>query len=74
MIAPIHSLAHLRSMAFRNPAYKQLAIVSAINLGGDPKDDLNKAIEWLNINADESGDEAGVVEEVNASREFLEYP
>jgi hypothetical protein len=60
-------------MAFRNPVYKQLAITAAINLGGDPKDDLNKAMEWLNVNADET-DEAGVVEEVNASREFLEYP
>lgn len=72
-LAPIHSLAHLRSMAFRNEAYKRLALTAAENLGGTPNDDLNKAMEWLNINADET-DEAGVVEEVNASREFLEYP
>lgn len=61
-------------MAVRNPQYKQLAIVAAINLGGNPDCDLNKAMEWLNSNADESGDEAGVVEEVNANREFLDYP
>lgn len=69
-LAPIHSLAHLRSMAFRNEAYKRLALAAAENLGGNPRGDLNKAMEWLNTNADET-DEQGVVEEINFCRDLV---
>ena len=69
-LAPIQSLAHLRSMAVRNPIYKQLAITAAINLGGDPKNDFNKAMEWLNINADETNEQE-VVEEINFYRDLV---
>jgi hypothetical protein len=71
MIAPIQSLAQLRSLAFRNEAYKRLALIAANNLGaGREITDINAAMEWLNINADET-DEQGVVEEVNFCRELV---
>ena len=69
-MAPVQSLAQLRSMAFRNEAYKRLALTAAENLGGSPNGDLNKAMEWLNINADET-DEQGVVEEINFCRDLV---
>ena len=69
-IAPVQSLAQLRSMAFRNEAYKRLALTAAENLGGSPNGDLNKAMEWLNVNADET-DEQGVVEEINFCRDLV---
>ena len=57
-------------MAFRNEAYKRLALTAAENLGGSPNGDLNKAMEWLNVNADET-DEQGVVEEINFCRDLV---
>lgn len=69
-LAPVQSLAQLRSMAFRNEAYKRLALTAAENLGGNPQGDLNKAMEWLNVNADET-DEQGVVEEINFCRDLV---
>ncbi len=70
-LAPIQSIAQLRSKAFRDENYKRLALVSAENLGGDPNGNLNEAIRWLEVNASESEDELGVVEEINACRDMV---
>lgn len=71
-LAPIQSIAQLRSKASRDENYKQLALLAAKNLGSEPTENLNEAIRWLEINASESEDEAGVVEEINALRDLLE--
>ena len=44
--------------------YQQLAIVSARNLGGTNKLNVDQAIDWLKTNAMET-DEEGTVEEIN---------
>ena len=81
-IAKIDSLADLRFKAERLPTYLRLAIAAAENLGGQvrtprpsalPGDTdymiaLNDAMRVLNMNANETGDERGVVAEVNFVR------
>ena len=65
----IKSLGELRRLAREDARYLALAVAAANNLGGNVKDgDLDGAMRWLNMNADET-DEAGVVKEVN----FVEY-
>lgn len=69
-MAPILSLAQLRTKALKDPNYRKLAILAAESLGGDPGEDLNKALDWLNTIAIESSEE-GVIEEVNFCRDLL---
>ena len=69
-MAPIQSLPQLKSKARKDENYKRLAIVAASNLGGDAGEDLEKALDWLYLNAQET-DEEGVVEEVNACRDMV---
>jgi hypothetical protein len=67
-LEPVESLADLRRRAQADASYRRLAIMAAINLGGNPREDLDAAIRWLRLNADETANERGVVDEVNALR------
>lgn len=58
------SIGDLNHRAQTDERYHRLAMMSAQNLGGTPKD-LQEAIKWLNINADETDSETGVVKEIN---------
>jgi len=69
MIKKITNLAELRMKAQQDPRYAKLAMVAASNLGGNPKD-LEGALRWLNLNAQET-DERGVVGEVNFVRDLV---
>jgi hypothetical protein len=72
MIAPIQSIAQLRSLAGKNPKYHQLALAAAENQGLEGDDlDLNAAISWLNEIAKEDGEE-NVVEEINFCRDLIQ--
>lgn len=62
-LTKINSLADLAFKARQNPAYADLAISAAKNLGGMVST-LDQAMRWLNLNAMET-DEDGVVDEVN---------
>lgn len=66
----IHSLSELRQLAFSDENYKKLALAAADNLGGNSRGDLNRAMQWLNTNADET-DEQGVIDEVNFCRDLV---
>ena len=44
--------------------YQQLAIASAQNLGGASNSTVDRAIDWLKINAGETTEE-GIVDEIN---------
>jgi len=50
--------------------YRQLALIGARNLGGEPTKDWRKAIQWIQLNAMET-DEAGVVDEINFIRDLV---
>jgi len=63
------SIGDLRRRAATDPLYLQLAMISANNLGGSPKN-LVDAINWLNTNAMET-DEDGVVGEINFCRDLV---
>ena len=69
-LAPVLSICDLRCKAAKNPAYQKLAIDSAVNLGGPPdvKSDHWRAISFLEDCVSDSGDEDGVVEEINFCR------
>lgn len=67
----IKSLAELRQLAKDNPRYDALAVVASRNLGG-PARTLAEALQWLEMNADETGDEQGVVDEVNFVRDMVD--
>jgi hypothetical protein len=85
LIAKVSSLGDLRFKAERDPQYLQLAICGAENLGGqvrlprekaEPGDTdymiaLNDAMRVLNMNANETGSESGVVDEVNFVRDCV---
>lgn len=62
-LAPIQSLAQLRTKALRDENYKRLAIFAAQQLGGETED-LNQAMKYLETSANDT-DEDEVVEEVN---------
>ena len=62
-IRPVTSLGMLQHLAATHDSYRKLAIISAENLGGSPRN-LQEAMKWLNMNAMET-DEQGVVDEVN---------
>lgn len=67
MIAPIQSLAQLRTKAIKDPRYKTLAIVLAKSYGYDPGDRFSEAMDNLTDVADETS-ESEVIEEANALR------
>ena len=68
LIPAVSSLLDLRIKAQTNPKYLQLAIAAAENLGGCDVGTLDKAMAWLMVNAQETGDEDGVVAEINFCR------
>lgn len=71
MIAPIQSLAQLKSKARKDPKYRDLAMVTAQDLGGPSEEsDLTVVLNWLSIVADEEGEES-VVEDLNARRDLV---
>jgi len=74
LISKVVSIGDLRQRAAKDPRYLQLAMISASNLGGSPKN-LDDAINWLNCNAmetDEDGNgEKGVVGEINFCRDLV---
>lgn len=88
LLAKVRSLGDLRQRAASDPRYARLAIVAAENLGGrvrqgrhldDPTSTdyalaLSDAMTWLRVNANETGDERGVVEEVNFVRDLVDVP
>jgi len=73
LINKVKSLGELRQLAGEDPRYLKLAILGAQNLGAGKVDNLDQAMNWLNINAmiSEGGDEQGVVEEVNFCRDLV---
>ena len=70
LIARVHSLAELFQLAHTDDKYRQLLMISAQNLGGDPKT-VQGAEQWLRINAMETSEE-GVVEEINFCRDLVQ--
>ncbi len=62
----IKSLGELRQLALTDPKYQKLAMISAQNLGGSPRN-LSDALHWLELssNPSEGGTEKGVVKEIN---------
>ena len=44
---------------------EEWAKIAAENLGGTPMNDFGANMRWLDVSAQEGGDEAGVTEEVN---------
>lgn len=67
-LQPIKSLNELRS---DKPGYTFWLMACALNLGGTPKS-ADDAYRWLEINANETGSEQGVVDECNGIREMIE--
>lgn len=72
MIAPVMSLAQLRTKANKEPKYRALAIIAANNLGGDVGDSLDLAMQCLYDNVNDGDGEDAVIEEVNFCRNNLE--
>lgn len=72
MIPPISSIAQLQALAKKNPKYKELAILSSLELGNRPDDtqNLDEAIAFLKNNAKCNSEEA-LVEDINAIRDKL---
>lgn len=66
-LRPVTSLAQLEHLAATHDDYRALALAAAENLGGTARN-LPEAMRWLRINAMETDDEQGVVEEVNFCR------
>ena len=69
VVSKVVSIGDLRWRSATDPRYRQLAMISARNLGGSPKN-LDEAINWLNTNAMET-DEDGVVGEINFCRNLV---
>jgi Holliday junction resolvasome RuvABC DNA-binding subunit len=67
MIAPVMSLAQLRTKANTDPNYRKLAILAAENLGYKPNENLDEAMRQLRVEAQETSED-DVVEEVNFLR------
>lgn len=69
MIAPIQSLAQLRSLSLKNPKYKELAIKTAWEIGKIPLEpSFEEAMACLKELSMDEGEDA-IIEEVNANRE-----
>ena len=66
----VTSINELRNLAEENLRYKELAMSSARNLGGENIDGLEAAIRWLYVNAHETS-EKGVVGEINYCRDLV---
>lgn len=64
-LKPITSLRQLRKCADVDPRYADLIVRAAMNLGGWQIDSVDKAYNWLILNAMETDSEDGVVAEVN---------
>ena len=62
-VKPIDSIWELQSKAKTDPNYEKLAIISSANLGSYG-DNLQTAMNYLNMVADETSEE-GVVDEIN---------
>ena len=69
LIPKVKYLNELRNLAESDPRYQELAMISASNLGGSPKD-LDGAMNWLFTNALET-DEEGVIGEINFCRDLV---
>lgn len=67
MIAPVMSLAQLRTKAKTDEKYEKLAILAATNLGYEVEDSLEGALMSLKESAEETSEDE-VIEEVNAIR------
>jgi len=63
-LKPVKSLGELYNKAQDDPAYADLLFAASDNLGGHSAD-LYECYRWLITNAQETGDEDGVVDEVN---------
>ena len=70
LLTAVRSISELHMLAQKSEVYKQLALIASSNLGGIPTTNLEKAINWLRINADET-DESGVVDEINFCRDLV---
>ncbi len=69
MIAPIQSLAQLRSLSLKNPKYKELAIKTAMSMFLSTQEmSFEEAMVSLKEISNEDGEDT-VVEEINANRE-----
>ena len=68
---PVTSIGNLLTRATTDTRYRQLAMISASNLGGVCKD-LPEAIQWLYCNANDGPmGEQGVVDEINFCRDLV---
>jgi hypothetical protein len=67
MIAPVMSLAQLRTKANTDPKYRSLAIFAAETLGYNPNGNLDEAMRQLRVEALETSEDE-VIEEVNFLR------
>lgn len=72
LIKKVSSINELYNFAREDSRYLKLAQLSSQNLGGQPNQDLDECIRWLNINASESNSEAGVVDEINFCRDLVD--
>ena len=73
LIKKVTSLCELRMLAVTDEKYHQLLMISASNLGGDPKN-ASEAYQTLIDNASCETDgcsEEGVVDEVNFCRDLV---
>lgn len=71
MLAKVTSLFDLFHKAKTDKRYELLAIAGARNLGGSVQT-LDEAKKWLDMTANDVGDCAGVVAEVNFCRDLVE--
>lgn len=67
MIAPVMSLAQLRTKANKDPKYRTLAILTASGFGYKPEDNIDEAMRQLHIEADKTSEDE-VIEEINFLR------
>lgn len=77
LIPRVTTLGQLRLLARDDERYAKLMVIASANLGG-PGDthDLSpaaqdKAMRWLQLNANETNSEVGVVAEVNHCRDMV---
>jgi len=71
----VNSLNELYHLALTDEKYKQLLFIGASNLGySGPKDNIDAAKRYLNMNVmetSEDGDDRGVVDEINFCRDLV---
>ena len=71
LIPKVGTLGELYQLALKDERYMRLLITAANNLGGGDCATYANARQWLDMNATESGSEAGVVDEVNFCRDLI---